>query len=481
MADFINDKSKPRKMLGITTRKQGSVNREEHPITALRRVARDFAAGVSALSRLATQTPVAAPTTRSIESHLHTHTHQATSASTHRSDSRLLDRTTDRSGRSVKRSSRTTDRLVEAKTHQRTNQSSQSLKEIQGGFSYKQSVLERALGIAMSHKRAANEPQMSQSSIRVPSPRLSPVRARSVRTSRASAIASGADREARHQLDHPQTGRAGETPSAARLAQILHADRLMSSGEVKTHPQVQRWAGAIRSGQRRSIADIHPEKVESVLHEAMGGREAAQRLNTPEVQQLIDRHHSTVQTIQTGLRESEKTIERAVRSRTQRGISSGTRVEPTRMSPALAARDYTGLVAPSGPADQRQDTARLAEMMATNEEPHLYAEDSERRQLMHADHSQMGVGPQGPQKDEARPNGAPESRSRAMASGISAMARREVPSAISAPPRSSVTASQEANQPNKDRKKERMEISGTMTLVSRGQTLGDMRVAAELR
>lgn len=484
MPDFVGDKSKPRKMLGVTTRKQGTVNREEHPITALRRVAKDFAAGISALSRLALSNPVTTAPGKNTSLITHyerilqkddsKHTHSRTDRASARS--RDTDRLIDRPGRITERTTTQPGRST-------TERTSSILKEITSGFSFKSAMTERLMGrtpvpasVAPTHTISTPSP------IRVSSPRLGGQRARSVRTGRASSIAAGADREARHHLDNPATGAAHELPSAARLAQILRADQLMRAGDVKLHPQVQRWAEAIRSGKRREIADLNPERVERILHESMGGKEAAQaRLSTPEINQLIDRHHSTLQTIQTGLRESEKVIDRAVGNHAHRRARNGTGVEPTRLSPAVAARDYTGLAAPHTPVGQREDISRLAEMLATNEEPHLYAEDNDRRQMMQQSAQEDAAAPSGASKGVDRPMGASEAKHRPIASGISANAKREVPSAISAPPQRSVQTQVDANEPNKGRKKERMELSGTMTLVSRGQTIGDMRMQAELR
>jgi hypothetical protein len=453
MSDFVGDKSKPRKILGVTTRRPGTASREEHPITALRRVARDFAAGVSALHRTLGQTkPVEA--TRPAE---------------------------------FVRSDRTIERSHHTHTAQRTNQISSTLKEIQGAFSYKQAVIERLSGRppqpAQTYTGAPVTPT-SPSSIRVSSPRLSAQRARSAKTHRASAVAAGADREARHHLDNAATGGAQEMPSAARLAQIVRADQLMRTGEVSSHPQVQRWAEAIRAGKRREIADINPGRVETILHEAMGGREAAQqRLSTPEINQLIDRHHSTLQTIQSGLRETEKIIDR-VGNRAPRRTRTGTRVEPTHLSSAAAARDYSGLVAPSVPTDQRTDISRLSEMLATNEEPHLHAEGDERRQIMQQSQSDMVSGATGGASSAGSEAGATagsqKTHKRTSAPAAHAMAHREIPSAMSAPPQRAAST-HDAQDPNKGRKKDRMELSGTMTLVSRGQTLGEMQVSAEMR
>ena len=121
---------------------------------------------------------------------------------------------------------------------------------------------------------------------------------------------TGADREAIRQVSaRHYDGSPEHLPSAARLAQILRADALLSSGEGQKDPRIRAWAKAIKSGQRRAVADMNPRMVQSVLNSALGGStKAEQLLHTPMIERLIERHRSNMSTIHEQLRQSERAV-----------------------------------------------------------------------------------------------------------------------------------------------------------------------------
>jgi hypothetical protein len=124
-------------------------------------------------------------------------------------------------------------------------------------------------------------------------------------------MTTGADKEAyRHifQTHDPKTPH--NVPSAARLAQVLRADQILKDKDGKpTNPQVSGLAQSIRDGNRREVADINPDQVQSILSNAMGGpSKAAQSLNSPSIAGMIDRYQTNVHNLQNNRLEREKTI-----------------------------------------------------------------------------------------------------------------------------------------------------------------------------
>lgn len=153
---------------------------------------------------------------------------------------------------------------------------------------------------------------IEESNIRVPSSVISnkpstPLR----RKRRVFPVISGADKEAYKQVFEAHKGDSPHhIPSAARLAQILRADALLKSGSGQPNPQIHSMAQAVREGRRREVADIDPERVQRILHEALGGAHKAQQLlNSPSINRMIERHNSLVRTVHTQREQNERTRE----------------------------------------------------------------------------------------------------------------------------------------------------------------------------
>jgi len=129
---------------------------------------------------------------------------------------------------------------------------------------------------------------------------------------------SGADLEAVRHVNAPNLNPSdpAHVPSAARLSQILQADRLMSVGEITVHPQIQSWATSIREGRRREVADLDPGVVQGTLTEAVGGSSNVERLlSTPEIKVLRERHDSVLNRHRSELRSLEHRLERTLTAR----------------------------------------------------------------------------------------------------------------------------------------------------------------------
>ena len=242
---------------------------------------------------------------------------------------------------------------------------------------------------------------------------------------------TGADREAVRQVSARHYDSSPEhLPSAARLAQILRADTLIKSGEGRKDPRIQAWAHAIKSGQRRQIADLNPRMVQAILDSSLGGStKAAQLLHTPVIERLIERHRANISTIHEQLRQSERAIvsNRAARTRRRLGLTErnavleapkldaavgmpGPEAKPTvKETVSHYAREGTrhGLAEGSRPFNLRTGSSRspvsfpdrhsnhaseidfepqLRDMMATNEEAHLpLAQAAEQREMRDVD------------------------------------------------------------------------------------------------
>lgn len=191
---------------------------------------------------------------------------------------------------------------------------------------------------------------------------------------------TGADLEAQRHIyaSRLDPSRPADMSSAARLAQILQADRLMATGELEPHPQVQAWATSIREGRRREVADLDPEAVHSTLIGAVGGATAAERLlATPEVQKLTERHRSHLQRHRSELLTLEDRLERTIRDRGAHGAARGAlkpgsgMEKPATAIPARAAFPFPQRAAREPLGGDRHDYESMQHMLATNEEPHL--------------------------------------------------------------------------------------------------------------
>ena len=232
---------------------------------------------------------------------------------------------------------------------------------------------------------------------------------------------TGADREAVRQVSaRHYDGSPEHLPSAARLAQILRADSLLKASEGTQHPAIKAWAHAIKSGQRRAIADLDPRMVQSVLHSALGGSTKAERLlHTPMIERLIERHRSNMTTIHEQLRQVEHGRTPATHSARLRAkqdkLREKTSLEAPRLDgavgvPGLAVAPILNRLEKSAPVhpvnnrsassyaalsfrDRHRDSAtelefepQLRDMMATNEEAHLpLAQAAEQREAREID------------------------------------------------------------------------------------------------
>ncbi len=488
MADFVNrkpakapGKKNHREILTIAAPKQGQSGKEEHPISALKKVARDFKVGLATLQRLSTNVPT------------------ATSTNTER----VVERTTNNYVEKASRSSQhdLTDRL----TRERIDHTSPTTQR--------------------AKKQRSNSPSVA---IRTPAPLSTESRQRPLvgRPGRipARATVTGADREARRHFDGSnKEGMPNTLPSAARLAQILRANELMENEVIPKHQQVQEWAQAIVSGKRRTISDIDPAHVERILHASVGGASAAARLlNTPEVAKLVDRHHTILSTLHCS---SGGSVRGGSAFKGERGHA------PSRPQPHqhIHTANLSNLVtepmleAPAGKSTQEE----LETMLATNEEPHLMEQAQQAQNELApsmvgsgatagfptSQHkprepkiSGYAVDPPDPEQvpretivgrahaaKTAIPNGhaaaleptgstspsqPPAQQRRPVSAGMAAApeAKRDVSGAMPAPPpRSTVTTPAQASN-EKSRKKDKMELSGTLTLISKGQTIGEAKI-----
>jgi hypothetical protein len=107
------------------------------------------------------------------------------------------------------------------------------------------------------------------------------------------------------------SGRAAHIEAdATRMAKISEASEKMKKGEFPPNPKIREWAGAIRSGHQRQIADLDPKMVNRTLEHAAGGSHGAQQLNTPKVARLEAEHQSKAQVLQKGLEARRESLER---------------------------------------------------------------------------------------------------------------------------------------------------------------------------
>lgn len=323
-------------------------------------------------------------------------------------------------------------------------------------------------------------------SIRIPSvrPQVSvPRRMSEAVNGRLRPTATGADQEARRQYDKSIPADSPKrVPSAARLTQILKADALMKAGVVKGDPVVHNWANSIRAGKRRQVADLPPEQIQKVLHDAVGGHAAAQRmLNTPDVHSLIERHNTFLGALQAGLQNVGQKVVEGVkehgRSLYERGKTSLKRTAATALARSILApkrpkerevRHEQQGISSNMPSD-------LQAMLATNEEPHLMAEQTEQQRAMHeAAPAQMSA-----REKTDQPRQDPK---RQLPAGMLAPPRRDVVPALTAPPANPSKRQETLEKMGSgDKKGRRTELSGKLTLVRGGQVLGEAELSGDMR
>lgn len=493
MADFIKRRSdKPRELGAISAPKKGQPSKEGNPITALRQIAKDFRAGVSALQR-AQQQPGVISSSQTVD-------RKSTTTNTER----VIERTTDRTS------------VVRPASGDRP-----------------------ATPVSTSETPSGDRPASVPQPIRTPSRHTTqyvPSGAARSTSKRIPArqLVTGADREARRHFDGTnKEGSAANLPSAARLAQIVRANELMKAGELPANHSVATWAKAIESGKRRQVADIDPEYVRRILHEAVGGAAAADRLLlTPEIARMIERHHSTLVTMQGNVQASAKTAELTRSYRSGKARRAPTKTSPQQLQHVATTRDYHGMPAPEVAAGTRSTSEALETMLATNEEPHL-AEQAQQAGQAQQDETEIGLSPNAyPAGAPARPRkpvmsghmvdppapgddkgpsitnvNMPHSTRSAVSTGHGAPPKPETPAIAGspAPTRHSVAPSLRAapeakrdlassmaappmranSQPagdkeEKPKKRERMELSGTLTIINKGQTIGEARMNGAL-
>lgn len=97
---------------------------------------------------------------------------------------------------------------------------------------------------------------------------------------------------------------------ATRMAKISEAAEKMEKGAFPPNPKIREWAGAIRRGQQRQIADLDPKVVNRTLEQTAGGSHGAQQLNTPRVAHIEAEHQTRSQVLQKGLEARQEAQER---------------------------------------------------------------------------------------------------------------------------------------------------------------------------
>ena len=123
------------------------------------------------------------------------------------------------------------------------------------------------------------------------------------------AAATGADREAIRHVREPYRGKFRQFPAAARIAQILRADSVLSSAGGRPNAKISAWAAAVKEGRAREIADLPSDEVEKVLGDAFGGFDKAQRiLYVPSVHAMVERHRYAVRMTQERAESADRRI-----------------------------------------------------------------------------------------------------------------------------------------------------------------------------
>ena len=325
---------------------------------------------------------------------------------------------------------------------------------------------------------------------------------------------TGADREAQKHIYEsrldPQSP--ASLPSAARLAQILQADRLMRSGELEAHPQIQAWAESVREGRRREVADIEPEVVHNTLVAAAGGvSQAQQLLSTPAVQQIVERHTIALQTHRSELRELERRLESGKPSAERKPISLH---ESSRVPHAGLAFPRQGAVAnrlgsttsllsspeqhdrlqgsastsipherlrPMSSELEQHDHEKMQHMLASNEEPHLAQVTGTERERLQREIRGMTVPETRSSSSDRRMVASPSESTQRTApiAHAAVQAERGTASQITAATfknMPAVQAQQQSRVPGNDRK----EIQGKLKLINNaGAEIGVAELNAE--
>lgn len=117
---------------------------------------------------------------------------------------------------------------------------------------------------------------------------------------------TGADFEAAQAVREPVNSSSASMPAAARLARLMQAEALTRSGEGRPHPVLHALADAVRGGRGRDVADLDPAGVEHVLIEALGKQAVEQKLSTPVVKSMVERHNQALTLIQDRVKEMEQ-------------------------------------------------------------------------------------------------------------------------------------------------------------------------------
>lgn len=294
-------------------------------------------------------------------------------------------------------------------------------------------------------------------------------------------VVNGADAEAhRHIIEQSDSG-VGALPSAARLAHILRADELVRDGTGEPSELISSLASAIRSGDRRAVADVDPVKVQDAINTALGGETRAQQLlNTPETTRMIERYQSTVNAVRENIHNTEKQIERAsqvgITSTPRRSTSVSQQVQPARAAAAPAAGNIPRMGSNAGNPAAAVDARALETMLSTNEEPHAIAAGEAEQQEMRltaregAKTPRMATAPRLTSAERTDTAAPPLERGRAVGSGISVS------------PSAPVKLTTDPIDKQSTKKGGRMQMDGKLTIMGPGgQMLGEARLDADVR
>jgi hypothetical protein len=98
---------------------------------------------------------------------------------------------------------------------------------------------------------------------------------------------------------------------ATRMAKLVEADKKIKAGEIPPNAKIQEWAADIKGGRQRAVADLDPRSVKQTVERAVGGEQAAHKLNTPAVAHLETEHQTRSQVLQKGLDSRREAVARA--------------------------------------------------------------------------------------------------------------------------------------------------------------------------
>ncbi len=363
--------------------------RNEHPLTTFKGLLSDFAGGIRSLHALAdrrpgsTTTPAVSARTAGLQlSAVRAGLEKSTNAETTRTESRVRSESIQR--RSV------TEKQVESRLRSEALPGRSVLRKESSPVAEKVMTFSDAKTkgvnstVAMAREVSKLVSSISQNNTRtVGSLGIQSAMMPSASRHRSMRPVFGADKEAFRQIN--ESGRSNSlhhVPSPARLAQIMHADSLVRRGHGRASPELHALAEGVRNGQRREVADLDPERVQEILNQAMGGAtRAAQMLNTPLVNQLIERHTATVKSLQNRISSKEREIlrqggkdisprarESAMPSLTVPKSISRFNTDSSQISNSVSsiASNLTG-------SDTPPYASELMNMAETNDTPHLNA------------------------------------------------------------------------------------------------------------